>query len=136
MTNRRHRVIVNTDAKNEADDQYAIVHALLSPTLDIRGLVAAHFGSERSTRSMQDSREEIDLVLELMGQTGRVTVANGAATALPDEITPLDSPGAQLIIKESENASGRTIGDPSSGEVPAPRVLICAETAPPFVGAR
>lgn len=27
-------LIVNTDAKNEADDQYAIVHALLSPKFD------------------------------------------------------------------------------------------------------
>jgi purine nucleosidase len=36
------RVVINTDAKNEADDQFAIVHALLSPSLDVRGLIAAH----------------------------------------------------------------------------------------------
>ena len=105
MTNRRRRVIINTDAKNEADDQYAIVHALLSPTLDIRGLVAAHFGTERSTRSMAESREEIDLLLELMNRAGEVPVANGAATALPDATTPVDSPGARLIIEESLLAS-------------------------------
>ena len=40
----RRRVVIDTDAKNEADDQFAIVHALLSPTLDVRGLIAAHFG--------------------------------------------------------------------------------------------
>ncbi|GAA3161884.1 hypothetical protein GCM10020001_102850 [Nonomuraea salmonea] len=28
---RQRRVIINTDAKNEADDQFAIVHGLLSP---------------------------------------------------------------------------------------------------------
>ena len=61
------RVIINTDAKNEADDQFAIVHALLSPTLDVRGLIAAHFGTRRSQRSMAESREEIDLLLELDG---------------------------------------------------------------------
>ncbi len=109
MTRRHIRAIINTDAKNEADDQYAIVHALLSPTLDLRGLVAAHFGSERSARSMEESREEIDLLLDLMNLQGRVTVANGAATALPDEATPVDSPGAQLIIEESKKASE---GDP------------------------
>ncbi len=48
MTRRSSRIIINTDAKNEADDQFAIVHALLSPTLDVRGLIAAHFGTERS----------------------------------------------------------------------------------------
>jgi len=63
--------MIDTDAKNEADDQYAIVHALLSPTLDVRGLVPAHFGTERSTESMRESRAEIDLLLELMGLDGR-----------------------------------------------------------------
>ena len=105
MSNRRRRVIVNTDAKNEADDQYAIVHALLSPSLDVRGLIAAHFGTQRSARSLLESREEIDLLLELMGRAGEVPVANGAAVALPDATTPVDSPGAQLIIEESKKAS-------------------------------
>ena len=95
------RVIIDTDAKNEADDQFAIVHALLSPTLDVRGLVAAHFGTRRSRRSMAESREEIDRLLGLMDLTGKVAVADGAATGLVDEQTPQDSPGARLIIAES-----------------------------------
>ena len=100
-------MIINTDAKNEADDQFAIVHALLSPTLDVRGLIAAHFGTRRSQRSMADSREEIELLLRLLDLTGKVTVADGAATGLADERTPRDSAGAQLIIAESKLA-GRT----------------------------
>lgn len=102
---RQRRVIINTDAKNEADDQFAIVHGLLSPTLDVRGLIPAHFGTRRSQRSMEESREEIDLLLDLLHLTGSVTVANGAATALPDERTPVDSPGARLIIEESRLAT-------------------------------
>lgn len=98
---RRRRVIVNTDAKNEADDQFAIVHALLSETLDVRGLVAAHFGSHRSTRSMAESREEIDLLLDLLQLDHDVPVANGAPHQLPDGATPVDSPGARLIIEEA-----------------------------------
>ena len=100
----RRRVIIDTDAKNEADDQFAIVHALLSPSLEVRGLIAAHFGTSRSNRSMEESREEIDLLLHLMGLR-RVTVANGASTGIPDERTPLDSAGAQLIIAESKLAT-------------------------------
>jgi inosine-uridine nucleoside N-ribohydrolase len=99
------RVIVNTDAKNEADDQFAIVHALLSPSLDVRGLIPAHFGNARSSRSMLDSRDEIELLLTLMGLEGKVTVANGAPNAIPDEATPQDSPGARLIIEESKLAT-------------------------------
>ena len=103
----RRRVIINTDAKNEADDQFAIVHALLSPSLDVRGLIAAHFGNSRSERSMEESREEIDLLLELTGLGQQVTVANGAPTGIPDEQTPRDSEGAQLIIAESKLASAK-----------------------------
>jgi purine nucleosidase len=101
----RRRVIIDTDAKNEADDQFAIVHALLSPSLEVRGLIAAHFGMSRSDRSMEESRAEIDLLLQLMGLEQQVTVANGAPSGIPDEQTPRDSAGAQLIIAESKLAS-------------------------------
>jgi purine nucleosidase len=102
----RRRVIVNTDAKNEADDQFAIVHALLTPMFDLRGIVPAHFGTERSQRSMEDSREEVDHLLGLMGLEGTVTIADGAPHALPDESTPVDSPGARLIIEEAHRDEG------------------------------
>jgi inosine-uridine nucleoside N-ribohydrolase len=101
----RRRIIIDTDAKNEADDQFAIVHALLSPSLEVRGLIAAHFGVSRSDRSMEESREEIDLLLQLMGLEQQVTVANGAPSGIPDQQTPRDSAGAQLIIAESKLAS-------------------------------
>jgi purine nucleosidase len=104
-TTHQRRVIINTDAKNEADDQYAVVHALLSPSLDMRGVVAAHFGASRSDRSMAESREEIDRLLDLMDLTGKVVVANGAAEAVVDAQTPRDSRGARLIIEESRLAS-------------------------------
>src|SRR3954452_19195564 len=89
---RRRRVIIDSDAKNEADDQFAIVHALLSPTLDVRGLIPAHFGSARSSRSMQESREEIDRLLDLLDLRGKVTVADGAPRAISDDRTAQDSP--------------------------------------------
>ena len=97
----RIRVIVNTDAKNEADDQYAIVHALLTPYFDVRGLISAHFGTRRTESSEQESYDEIMLLLELMGWQGRVRVEHGAPHGLPDGRTPVPSPGAQLIIEEA-----------------------------------
>jgi purine nucleosidase len=98
---RRARVIIDTDAKNEADDQFAIVHALLTPTFDLRGIVPAHFGERRSRHSLQDSRDEVDLLLELMDLGGRVRVENGATGAICDELTPRPSPGAELIVEEA-----------------------------------
>jgi purine nucleosidase len=99
MTKRR--LIINTDAKNEADDQFAIVHALLSPSLRIEGVIPAHFGTRRTTRSLEESREEVDLLLRLLGRTGQVEVADGAPHAIPDESTAVDSPGARMIIREA-----------------------------------
>ena len=96
----RRRLIIDTDAKNEADDQFAIVHALLSPSLDIAGIVPAHFGDARSRHSMQDSRDEVDLLLRLLDRDD-VVVANGAEHAVPDALTPVDSDGARLIISEA-----------------------------------
>ena len=101
----RRRVIIDTDAKNEADDQYAVVHALLSPSLEVRGVVAAHFGAGRSATSRADSRAEVDLLLRLLDLSDRVVVADGADAALPDESTPAPSPGAELIVAESRLAS-------------------------------
>lgn len=100
------RIIINTDAKNEADDQFAIVHALLSPTLDVRGLIPAHFGTRRNEHSLQESRDEVDLLLGLMNLQGAVVVADGAPRALADDYTPAPSPGSRLIIEEAMKDEG------------------------------
>lgn len=96
----RRRLLISSDAKNEVDDQFAIVHALLSPSIDIVGIVPAHFGQRTSATSMLDSRAEVDLLLRLLDMTGDIVVENGAATAMTDAATPLPSDGAQLIARE------------------------------------
>lgn len=96
-----HRVIINTDAKNEADDQYAIVHALLTPSFDLHGLIPAHFGDVKSKTSLKDSADEVDKLLGLMDLSGKVRVADGAPRPIPDDTTPIDSEGARMIIREA-----------------------------------
>ncbi|MBB6732315.1 nucleoside hydrolase [Cohnella zeiphila] len=103
------RVIINTDAKNEADDQYAIVHAILTPTFELHGIIPAHFGDRRSKTSLKDSHDETMLLLDLMGLRDRIRVEDGAATAMPDEETPVDSPGARLIIEEAMKEDDRPL---------------------------
>ena len=103
------RVIVNTDAKNEADDQYAIVHALVTPSFELHGIIPAHFGTRRTKRSLRESREEVDKLLQLMGLVGKVRVKNGASHAIPDEHTPVSSPGALLIIEEALKDDSRPL---------------------------
>src|SRR5258707_6640829 len=98
---KRVRVILNTDAKNEADDQYAIVHPILTPLFDLHGIIPAHFGDRRGPGSLKASHDEVLKLLELMELQGQVPVFPGAAKALPDEKTPAPSEGSALIIREA-----------------------------------
>ncbi len=99
------RMIVYSDAKNEADDQFAIVHHLMTPKFIVKGIIAAHFDAhpreygKGSTAAA--SKAEIDYVLELMGLAGEYPVFLGAGTALPDEFTAVDSEAVDFIIDEA-----------------------------------
>lgn len=103
------RVIVNTDAKNEADDQYAIVHAILTPMFELHGIIPAHFGDKKSATSLKDSHDEVVKLLDLMKLGGKVRIADGATGAMPDERTAMPSPGAQLIIDEAMKDDDRPL---------------------------
>ena len=48
------RVIIDSDTACEADDPFAIVHALLSPKLIVKAIVAEHF---KQPGSMEQSRQ-------------------------------------------------------------------------------
>jgi inosine-uridine nucleoside N-ribohydrolase len=106
---KRLRVIVNSDAKNEADDQFAIVHALLTPSFELHGIIPAHFGTRKTADSLRASHDEVVKLLELMDWTGRVTIADGAPRALPDETTPVPSAGADLIVQEAMRDDSRPL---------------------------
>jgi inosine-uridine nucleoside N-ribohydrolase len=103
------RVIVNTDAKNEADDQFAIVHAILTPLFELHGIIPAHFGTHKSKTSMKESYDETLLLLKMMDLQDQIRVECGAEEAMPDEATPVDSPGARLIIEEAMKEDERPL---------------------------
>ncbi|MBO4697932.1 MAG: nucleoside hydrolase [Lachnospiraceae bacterium] len=87
------RVIIDTDAACEADDPFAIVHALLSPKLIVKGICATHFAQDNS---MEQSYAEIQTILAAMdidvpvfrGQTGPLAsdgTASEAASFIVEE---------------------------------------------------
>ena len=99
------RVIVDTDAACEADDPFAIVHALLSPKLMVKGVVAEHFNV---AHSMEDSYNEILNIKQamavdfpaFMGQTGPLSedtyVSEGVDFIIKEALT--DSPYPLFIL--------------------------------------
>jgi len=90
------RVIVDTDAACEADDPFAIVQALLSPKLIVKGIVAEHFNEEGS---VDRSFAEIKTILEAMDMN-RIPFFLGEEKAMPEEITRV-SPAVEFIIGEA-----------------------------------
>lgn len=102
------RVITDTDAKCEADDQFAIVHALLSPKFENIGFIGAHFGAKRPG-GMEKSVQELEKIFDLMSFDPTGMIYPGACGPMPDEQTPIDSPGAQLIIREAMREDPRRL---------------------------
>lgn len=80
--NKQVRVIIDTDAGAEADDQFAIVYGLLSPKLDVKGIIAEQFTGHKASDSMLQSYAEIKTVLSKMGLESSVPVYKGEVQAL------------------------------------------------------
>ncbi|WP_407654845.1 nucleoside hydrolase [Brenneria populi] len=99
--------MISSDAKNEADDDFAVAHALLTPTFQVKGVIAAHYARSAplmkrdSGASMENSYQELKHLLTLMGKTS-VPVYRGAADALKKgETPPALSEGAKALINEA-----------------------------------
>jgi len=107
------RVIINTDAKNEADDPFVLAHHLMTPKFDVKGIIACHFETKAKEfgvgKTMQLSYDEVELVLKLMGLTGEYPVAKGAQFPMVDEKTPQVSEGARMIIDEAMKEDERPL---------------------------
>lgn len=94
------RLIIDTDTKNEADDQFAVAHALLSPKFCHAGLIAAHFGSERCEDSMEQSFRELEKLTGMMGADPGL-LYRGAPHAMVRPDVPVESEGARRIVEEA-----------------------------------
>ncbi|PWC14132.1 nucleoside hydrolase [Brenneria roseae subsp. americana] len=101
------RVMISSDAKNEADDDFAVAHALLTPTFQVKGIIAAHYARTAPLMksdpgaSMENSYQELKHLLTLMEKTD-VPVYRGAVDALKKgETSPALSEGTKALIKEA-----------------------------------
>lgn len=96
---KKRRILIDSDAKNEIDDQFAIVRALIAPELKVEGLTAAGFAGAMD--GAQQSYEEEQKLVQLMGLDGKVPLALGSALTLNDKRKPDDTAAARLIIERA-----------------------------------
>lgn len=108
----RIRVIIDTDAKNEIDDIWAVALAIISPDrFEIEGFVASNFDNERPEAgpdSVEASAREIETILAKAGLTGRYPIKRGSPP-IRYQYEPSESEGVDFII---ERAMASTPEDP------------------------
>jgi len=101
-------VVLDTDAYNEIDDQFAISYLLRSPEkLNTVAIYAAPFHNSKSTGpedGMIRSYDEIMHILEFAGEKDKQSIVfRGSTSYLPNEKTPVVSPAAEDLCVRAMN---------------------------------
>ena len=99
------RVVIDTDTYNEIDDQFAVVHALLSPEkISVEGLYAAPFYNLRSDspgQGMNMSYDEILRLLERLDVSSSNLAHRGSEGFLVDYDHPHKSDAVNDLIQRA-----------------------------------
>jgi inosine-uridine nucleoside N-ribohydrolase len=94
-------IVLDTDTKNEIDDQFALVYALLSSEVVVEAVHAAPFvkpGYPTPAAGMEASYDEILTLFRHMAQLPRIPVYKGSRAILSDPHTPVTSDAATHLI--------------------------------------
>lgn len=101
---RKKKVIVDTDAYNEMDDQFSILYALCSDRMEVIAVNAAPFRNDRADTfedGMVKSYEEILRLTALLSDGDSIPVFHGSRKAIEQTGHPAPSPAAENIISEA-----------------------------------
>lgn len=98
------RMVLDTDTYNEIDDQFAVIHALLSPErIRLEALYAAPFHNELSEGprdGMEKSYREIRKILRMMNRE-EIPVYKGSDAYLPGAGIPVASDAARNLAERA-----------------------------------
>ena len=132
---KKKRVIIHSDVKNEADDPFAIMHHLLTPCVEVEGIVAGHFEwmssmlpmfakmqgitFEEMMASGQDFIAPRGTTMELSYQEGQkilelaeiddIPLIRGSRYEITDRNNLPESEGADFIIQQAMNEDTRPL---------------------------
>ena len=92
------RTVISADTANEADDPFSIAHALLTPILDVKAIIATHYGIDRHTDSMERSYVKTEKLLSVMHYPGNILLHGEKAPIRYHEAL---SEGTVRIVEEA-----------------------------------
>ena len=103
-------VVLDTDAYNEIDDQFAISYMLRNThKFNIKGICAAPFLNEKSVSAADGMHKSYDEILKLLTLADNEEIKNsvfkGSENYLLNETTPVESEAAEFIAKLAERYS-------------------------------
>lgn len=127
------KMVLDTDAYNEVDDQFALAYALLSDNLDVQAVYAAPFSNDRASTpkvGMEKSYEEILHVMDCMKRSASGMVFRGSDRYLEDVARPVQSEATDDLIKRATNMpEGELLYVVAIGAITniASAILLCPE---------
>jgi len=99
------RVISDNDFSGDPDGLIQLAHHLLSPSVEMRGIISSHLRADdhwnRTGDSVSAGITAIQELFEVMKIQTSAPVVRGAHGPLINRTTPADSDGARLIIQEA-----------------------------------
>lgn len=101
----RMRVIVDNDFGGDPDGLFQLVHQVLSPSADIRGIIGSHLKPgdpfDKSEVTATNAKTKAEVLLKNMKLETKYQVYEGSNVCLVDVKTPKASEAAKLIVKEA-----------------------------------
>ncbi len=107
----RARLIIDNDFGGDPDGLFQLAHHLLSPTMDVRGVIASQHhasGFYGLSGAPAPARELAEELVRCMGIDSRVQIIEGAPEGLRDTATPAASAAAELIVREAMREDVKT----------------------------
>lgn len=101
----RMRVIMDNDFSGDPDGLFALTHLLLSPSVDVRGIIGSHLraddGFDNSKVQAQHAAVKAREVMQALNIQSNIPVIAGSNIAMPNDSTPVTSEAVTFIIKEA-----------------------------------
>ncbi|WP_153797453.1 nucleoside hydrolase [Foetidibacter luteolus] len=101
----RMRVIIDNDFGGDPDGLFQLVQHLLSPSVEIRGIIGSHLregdGWDPSKESATHAKQKAEEVLQIMNLSNTYSVYQGSNFALENDSTAQKSDAASAIVKEA-----------------------------------
>lgn len=101
----RIRVIIDNDFSGDPDGLFQLVHHILSPSVEIRGIIGSHLkpgdGFDPSNETASNAKKKVEEVLAIMKLTNTYNVYQGSNLAITNDSTPQISDATKAIVKEA-----------------------------------